>query len=56
MIDNWSDAGIYIGSFVALCLERTIDPAFALEEDSIKQAILEHRSMDDMAKLLDEIC
>ena len=50
------DAETYINVFCALCNERTIDSAFALEDDNVKQAIREHWSMDDMAKLLDEIC
>lgn len=56
MKHHMTETETYINSFVALCLERTIDPALALEDDNVKQAIREHWSMDDMAELLDEIC
>ena len=49
-------AELYVNVFCELCTERTIDPAIALENDNVKQAIQDRWSKDDMANLLDEIC
>jgi hypothetical protein len=40
--------------FVALCLERSIEPAVALECEEIREALRSRLSIEAVAKLLDE--